>query len=60
TNQRLGGCYEKLGRKDDAVTAYRRAITAYEAQNNKKPEARLERAIQACRKAIEVLEAGEQ
>lgn len=59
TNQRLGGCYEKLGRKDDAITAYHRAIDAYTAQNTKNPEARLERAIQACKKAIEVLENGE-
>lgn len=59
TNQRLGGCYEKLGRRDDALTAYHRAIDAYTAQNAKNPEPRLERAIQACRNAITVLETGE-
>ena len=60
SNQRLAQCYEKLGRKDEAVSAYKKAMSAFEAQQAKNPEARIERAIAACHKAMALLEQGDQ
>ncbi len=52
TNQRMAQCYEKLGRTAEAISAYKRAIQAYENQGK---SARTDRAIESCRKAIQVL-----
>ena len=54
TNQRLAQCYEKLGRRGDAIAAYRRAIAAYEAAGGDRARA----SADACRQAIAVLERG--
>lgn len=53
TNQRLAQCYEKLGRKADAIKAYERAITAFEKldQNDERVLSQLE----ACRAALKLL-----
>jgi tetratricopeptide (TPR) repeat protein len=53
TNQRLAQCYEKLGKKADAIKAYERAITAFERldQNDVRVQAQLE----SCRQALKLL-----
>jgi tetratricopeptide (TPR) repeat protein len=53
TNQRLAQCYEKLGRKADAIKAYERAINAFEKldQNDERVLSQLE----ACRAALKLL-----
>jgi tetratricopeptide (TPR) repeat protein len=53
TNQRLAQCYEKLGRKADAIKAYERAISAFEKldQNDERVVSQLE----ACRAALKLL-----
>ncbi|MCE9558555.1 MAG: tetratricopeptide repeat protein [Armatimonadetes bacterium] len=49
TNQRLGQCYERLGRKADAVQAYERAIAAYQKEGGN------DAALESCRRALAVL-----
>ena len=53
TNQRLAQCYEKLGRKADAISAYGLAISAYERLTPVPQRAKL--AIAACQQAIKIL-----
>lgn len=55
TNQRLAQCYEKLNKNDDAVAAYKEAIKGLEADLKKKPDARADRALAACKKALSIL-----
>lgn len=55
TNQRLGQCYEKLGRKPDALSAYTRAVSAYEAQV-KAGKSESQFALDACKQALKVLQ----
>ena len=57
TNQRLGQCYQELGRKGDARAAYQRAIKSFEAQRKVAPERteRLNISIEACKQALRVL-----
>ena len=56
TNQRLAQCYEKLGRRADAVAAYQRAIAAYESQiNSGQGSARIQAALETCRAALRAL-----
>lgn len=56
TNQRLAQCYEKLGRRADAVAAYQRAIAAYESQINAgQGSARIQAALETCRAALRAL-----
>ena len=53
TNQRLAQCYEKLGRKADAINTYGLAIIAYERLTPVLRRAKL--AIAACQQAIKIL-----
>lgn len=56
TNQRLAQCYEKLGRRADAIAAYQRAIAAYESQVNAgQGSARIQAALETCRAAVRAL-----
>lgn len=48
TNQRLGQCYQQMGRNGDAVAAYSRAAAAFEKAGNNQ-------AAEACKQAIKVL-----
>jgi tetratricopeptide (TPR) repeat protein len=52
TNQRLAQCYEKLGQTGNAISAYQRAIAAFEASGT--PQAR--NAADSCRAAIRLLQ----
>lgn len=56
--QRLGQCYEKLGRRADAIRAYERAITAWEATlvSGSGDPTTLKRSIEACKQAIATLQ----
>lgn len=54
TNQRLAQSLEKLGRKADAISAYNRAIRAFEAAGPGRSAA----ALEACKAAIKVLQGG--
>lgn len=56
-NQRLGQCYEKLGRKDDAIRCYQRAASAYDAalRAGAGDPDKLQRALDSCRQALKVL-----
>ena len=53
TNQRLAQCYEKLGRRADAIRRYELAISAYERVTPLPQRAKL--AIAACQQAIKIL-----
>lgn len=56
TYQRLAQCYEKLGRRSDAISAYRKAINAFEAQVQRgQGSSRIRTAIDACKRAIAAL-----
>jgi tetratricopeptide (TPR) repeat protein len=57
TNQRLAQCYEKLGRRDDAVQAYQRAITGFEGRTGTDRQ-RAATAIDSCKQAIKLLQGG--
>lgn len=53
TNQRLAECYKRLGRRNDAINAYRRSIVAYDrmiSSGNDSPRIRM--ALDECNKAI--------
>lgn len=56
--QRLGQCYEKLGRKADAIRAYERAVAAWEATlvSGSGDPTTLKRSIEACKQAIATLQ----
>ena len=54
TNQRLAQCYEKLGRKADAIAAYKRSIQEYEKLDQ--TDELVKSALDACRQALKVLE----
>lgn len=60
TNQRLAQCYEKLGRKADAIKAYERAIKAYEqAIQRGTGDTNLYKAsLETCKQALKVLRGG--
>jgi tetratricopeptide (TPR) repeat protein len=60
TNQRLGQCYTKLGRKQDAIQAYERAVAAYRAQkaSGTGDAELLENSAAVCEQAIKVLRGG--
>lgn len=55
-NQRLAQCYEKLGRRSEAITAYQRAIAAYQSRiDSGKGNERHKSALAACQQAVRVL-----
>lgn len=57
TNQRLAQCYERLGRKGDAIAAYERAIAAYQAtlSSGSGDSSRVQAALDTCRQALKTL-----
>ena len=56
TYQRLAQCYEKIGRKGDAISAYRKAASSYEAQIQRgQGNSRVQTALDACKRAISAL-----
>lgn len=57
TYQRLAQCYDKLGRKSDAINAYERAIAAFQAMlaNGSGDTDRINTAIESCRTALKNL-----
>ncbi len=57
TNQRLAQCYERLGRKADAIAAYERAISAYQAtlSSGSGDSSRVQAALDTCRQALKNL-----
>lgn len=56
TNQRLGQCYQRLGRKADAKRAYSNAIRYYEAMVQNEPNsATLRTALESCQQALKSL-----
>lgn len=57
TYQRLAQCYDKLGRKADAINAYERAIAAFQAMlaNGSGDTDRINTAIESCRTALKNL-----
>jgi tetratricopeptide (TPR) repeat protein len=57
-NQRLAQCYERLGRTTDAVNAYNRAISGYEAALRKGENERTRAALETCRQAVRVIQGG--
>lgn len=50
-NQRLAQCYDRLGRKSEAIQAYRRALEAFSSRST----AQAQSAAEACRQALKVL-----
>lgn len=56
-NQRIGMCYEKLGRTDDAAVAYNRAISSYQGALNAGTgdSKRLKSGLEACKQALKLL-----
>jgi len=53
SNQRLGQCYQKLGRKADAARAYQNAIAAYERRVQNSPDdAAAKTGLDACKSAL--------
>lgn len=57
TWHRLAQCYQRLGQRENALNAYRRALAAYEAQVGTNEELR-RRNIEACKQAIALLQGG--
>lgn len=55
--QRLGQCYQEMGRRAEAIGAYSKAIRAMEAAAASDPSVaeRMQVSIEACKKAIKVL-----
>ncbi len=51
--QRLAQCYERLGRTNDAITAYQKAITAFEQLDQS--DIRVQTQLDVCRQAVRVL-----
>lgn len=60
TNQRLAQCYEKLGRRNDAIKAYERAIKAYEQaiQRGTGDTSLYKAYLETCKQAVKVLRGG--
>jgi tetratricopeptide (TPR) repeat protein len=55
--QRLAQCYERLGRKSDAISAYQQAIQVYEARLRSNPsDNATQRALEACKSALSSLQ----
>jgi tetratricopeptide (TPR) repeat protein len=56
-NQRLGMCYERLGKSGEAVAAYNRAANAYQVALNsgQGDSRRLKSGLDSCRQAIRML-----
>jgi tetratricopeptide (TPR) repeat protein len=56
-NQRIGMCYEKLGKTDDAAVAYNRAIASYQGALNAGTgdSKRLKSGLDACKQALKLL-----
>jgi hypothetical protein len=55
--QRLAQCYERLGRKSDAIAAYQQAIQVYEARLRSNPsDNATQRALEACKSALSSLQ----
>jgi tetratricopeptide (TPR) repeat protein len=59
-NQRLAQCYERLGKKREAIEAYGRAISAFEAAiaSGQGDKASLSAGLGACRAALKLLQGG--
>ncbi|MBL8059753.1 MAG: tetratricopeptide repeat protein [Chthonomonas sp.] len=56
TNQRLGQCYQRLGRRADAKRAYENAVRYFTAQVQASPDSpTLRSALQACQQALKSL-----
>ena len=51
-NQRLAQCYEKLGRSSDAISAYKKAISALESNPD---SARNRSTLDSCKQALKLL-----
>ena len=60
TYQRIGQCYEKLGRNGDAIEAYNHARASFQSQLDAAGgnDRRLKAAVEACEAAIRVLKGG--
>lgn len=56
-NQRLGMCYEKLGKADAAIAAYSRAATAFQGElsSGQGDSKRLKSGLDSCKQAIKLL-----
>jgi tetratricopeptide (TPR) repeat protein len=56
-NQRIGMCYQKLGKTDDAVVAYQHAISSYQGALNSGTgnSKRLQSGLDACKQALKLL-----
>jgi len=57
TNQRLAQCFEKLGRKEEAIQAYQRAINGFEGRSGADRQ-RAATAIESCKQAMKLLQGG--
>ena len=57
-NQRLGQCYDNMGRKNDAMEAYKRGIAACQAALNGGGgnKDRIQRRLESCQQALKVLQ----
>ncbi|MDI9639889.1 tetratricopeptide repeat protein [Kamptonema cortianum] len=56
TYQRLAQCYEKIGRKSDAISAYRKAIQAFESQIARgQGNSRVAASLESCKSALRAL-----
>ncbi len=57
-NQRLGQCYENMGRKSDAAEAYKRGIAACQAalSNGSGNKESIQRRLDSCQQALKVLQ----
>lgn len=59
TNQRIGQCYDNLGRKAEAIAAYTRAANAYEvSMKSGEGGIGVQSALDACRQALRALQGG--
>jgi tetratricopeptide (TPR) repeat protein len=60
-NERLGMAYNNLGRKSDAVTAYKRALDAVDAaiKSGRGDTSRLQKIKSACESQVAVLQSGQ-
>lgn len=55
TNQRIAQCYEKLGNRSAAISAYQRAVASYEASMKSGGGSRTQAALDVCKQAIKNL-----
>lgn len=60
TNQRLAQCYDRLGRDGEAISAYGRAIAAYEdkLKSGTGNPSGIQAALDVCKQALKVLKGG--